>query len=139
MAELPDCELTMRVLSRFREFLNDSWSSMDRVLEDHDWDNDAYFLADWLDANWELLVGRQLLGKGSGLLHFTASTNEVERKNYKFCLRSEVEPSMKFVTLGADRAGFSVSPPFDLAKLLGTDGVSITVPWSDLRLRVGLA
>jgi len=44
----------------FRDFLNASWSSIRKILYILDWDGDSYFLDDWIEANWELLVDRQI-------------------------------------------------------------------------------
>jgi len=33
-------------------------------METHDWDEDGDFTFDWIQANWEFLVERELLGKG---------------------------------------------------------------------------
>jgi hypothetical protein len=38
------------------------------LMEKHDWKNDPNFLEGWLAMNWELLIGRELLGKRVYLL-----------------------------------------------------------------------
>lgn len=53
-----------KTIKNFGAFLNQSWSSIDCVLENVDWDNDAYWLEDWLETSWKELVERVELGKG---------------------------------------------------------------------------
>ena len=54
--EHPDCEAVTIAIEQFRGFLNSAWPALTEVLNKHDWDNDAYFLEDWLDANcWSVV------------------------------------------------------------------------------------
>lgn len=54
-------------IQKFRKFLLDCWADLDSLLENHDWDNDQYLTLEWIQSNWEFLVERQLLKKGSYL------------------------------------------------------------------------
>jgi hypothetical protein len=51
-------------------------------MENHDWDNDLRFTDDWLQANWELLVERQLL-KREGYLNTFCMFYECDRYTQK--------------------------------------------------------
>jgi hypothetical protein len=44
----------------YREFLVASWPTLNVVLSHLDWNDSPYFVDDWLQANWELLVEAQL-------------------------------------------------------------------------------
>ncbi|MDB6081207.1 MAG: hypothetical protein JWO53_479, partial [Chlamydiia bacterium] len=54
-------------LTKFRDFLCICWPSIDSLMSDHDWHDDGDFIDDWLGANWELFVERELLGKNGFL------------------------------------------------------------------------
>jgi hypothetical protein len=60
-------------IRKFRDFLIAAWPSLDNIMEDHDWDNDVNFTENWMQANWEFLVERELLGKMKHLLGFETS------------------------------------------------------------------
>src|SRR5262249_44630608 len=60
-------DITSHVIN-FRNFLNSSWPWLDALIESHDWEDDGDFTFDWIQANWEFLVERELLGKGRYLL-----------------------------------------------------------------------
>jgi hypothetical protein len=60
-------EITSHILN-FRNFLNSSWPLLDALMEVHDWDEDGNFTLDWIQANWEFLIERELLGEGRYLL-----------------------------------------------------------------------
>lgn len=48
-------------LANFRRFLSDSWPALLAFANDAGWDDDPYFLDRWQQANWEILVERQVL------------------------------------------------------------------------------
>jgi len=133
--ECPDCESVMLALERFKSFLVSAWPVITEVLGDHDWDCDAYFLEDWLDLNWKLLVCRQLLGKEGELQPFAVATKEIEKKRYNHRLES-IEGRKIFVSLGTGDRAFEIAPPFDKVKVLNQNGVSEVLPWSSLRFEL---
>lgn len=128
-------ELTTKVVSCFRDFLNSSWSSLENVLNDHDWDNDPYFVEDWFDENWSLFVSRQILGKKGGLQPFSAAENEVLKENFKYQLES-VKDRKIFVSLGTGNDSFQLRPPFDKMKMMNEDGTIEIVSWKSSKLRL---
>lgn len=50
-------------LKKFREFLVASWDKISEIMYSHNWDKDPCFIDDWVEINWELLVGRELFGE----------------------------------------------------------------------------
>lgn len=53
---------------KFQKFMIHCWKDLDDIMDKHDWDNDGTFTNEWLQANWEFLVERQLLKKNGGEL-----------------------------------------------------------------------
>lgn len=133
--EHPDCEAVTIAIEQFRGFLNSAWPALTEVLNKHDWDNDAYFLEDWLDANWNLLVSRQLLGKEGGLQPFAVATNEIRKGHYGHRLESIGDRKI-FVSLGSGEGVFEIAPPFDKVKVMNQSGVAEVLPWLSLRFEL---
>jgi hypothetical protein len=124
------------VLAHFREFLLEAWPTMQKVLQNHDWDGDIYFLEEWIDQNWSLLVGRQLLGKGANMQPFCFATNDIDKGKYQTCIRA-VEPiEGTFLSIGTSGNGFSLAPPFDKVRILKDDGVDEILPFSSVSFRL---
>ena len=48
-------------IENYREFLNFCWPSVEKAMSQLDWDSDAYWADDFMQANWKLLVERALL------------------------------------------------------------------------------
>jgi len=131
----PDSEAIKIAIERFRNFLNSTWPALTEILKEHDWDDDAYFLEDWLDENWNLLVGRQLLGQGNILQPFAVATNEINKGNYSYRLESKGDRKL-FVSLGSGEGTFKIAPPFDKIKVVSQSGVSEVVPWASLQFEL---
>lgn len=53
-------DVTKHIL-KFKNFLNKCWGELDKLMENHDWENDGEFLDEWVQVNWEFLVERELL------------------------------------------------------------------------------
>lgn len=64
-------DVTGQIL-KFREFLLDSWSCLDSLMANHDWDEDVNFMDDWIQINWEFLVERQLLQENERLKPYSS-------------------------------------------------------------------
>lgn len=135
-SDIPDGDRLANVLSRFREFLIESWPALQAILRNHDWDGDAYFLEEWLDQNWCLLVGRQLFGKKANLQPLCVCTNDIKMRKYQFCIRSEAPIVGIFVSMGSHENGFSLTAPFDQVKILRDDGIEEILPFSSVSFRV---
>lgn len=125
-----------RVLTHFREFLLEAWPTLQTVLQNHDWDGDAYFLEDWFDQNWSLLVGRQLLGKGADIQPFCVATKDIGKGKYQNCIRAVKPVEGTFVSIGSSGNGFSLAPPFDKVRILKDDGVEEILPFSSVSFRL---
>ena len=136
-AHLSESEKLASVLAHFRAFLVGSWPTLQTVLQNHDWDDDAYFLEEWLDQNWSLLVGRQLLGKGADIQPFCVATNDIRKGKYQYCIRA-VEPIVgTFVSMGSCVKSFSLAPPFDKVRILRDDGIEEILPFSSVSFQLG--
>lgn len=49
-----------QLILNFRQFILASWPQLSLVIEYLDWDEDPYFIDHWFQANWELMVEKQL-------------------------------------------------------------------------------
>ena len=130
--DISDSDKIARVLTEFRDFLIGSWPTLQAILQSHDWDDDSYFLEEWLDQNWSLLVGRQLLGKGASIQPFCAATNDIRKRKYQFRIRADAPITGTFVSMGSYVKGFSLAPPFDSVKILRDDGIEEILPFSSV-------
>lgn len=133
-----DGKSVMEVIGRFRFFLNSAWPEIVKILDVHDWDDDAYFLEDWLDANWRLLVARQLLGKDNDLQPFAVATNDILKRRFTYWLESSEEHKI-FVSLGTVRKTFEIAPPFDMTKIINKDGLIEIQPWQSVKFELKAA
>ncbi len=52
--------LINEIVLNYRSFLISSWTCLSEILIKLDWDESPYFLDDWMQANWELLVEKQI-------------------------------------------------------------------------------
>lgn len=48
------------IILNYRNFLIISWACISEILYELDWDQSPYFLDEWMQANWELLVEKQI-------------------------------------------------------------------------------
>lgn len=51
----------------FRDFLVSAWPYLDQMMNNHDWEDDGWFSDEWIQANWEFLIERELLGNRGSL------------------------------------------------------------------------
>lgn len=137
----------------FRQFLNSSYSSVDELMEYHDWDNDMDLTLDWIQTNWELLFERELLGKNKYLTPLSVPlSTRVTKKNTipKYSVNTKISKDMldmrteRLLPKNKDlrffgfcsackEGGFGFYPPFDLANLvLDLTKEIFTVPLSEL-------
>ena len=118
---------------RFKDFLNQSWSSVNAILVEHDWVNAPYLLEDWLDANWKYLFVRQVLGQEDNFQPLSISLNEI-KKNQNVCqLHLEAPIEGVFISIGTINDGFSIRDPFDQVKMMDTVGDIHIVPLSSVK------
>ncbi len=74
--------VTLQILN-FRNFLLHSWHDLDLLMSNHNWDDDASFTLEWLEANWEFLVERELLEKGNFLRPYYYTNRRITYPNEK--------------------------------------------------------
>lgn len=48
------------IVLNYRKFLIAGWSYISEILINLNWDESPYFLDEWMQANWELLVEKQI-------------------------------------------------------------------------------
>lgn len=133
----------------FRQFLINSWPI---ITQDLDWDEDAYFLDDWVQANWELLVERQL-GKKIFLVPYgydKSSTarylsKEHEANHQIICTEKHSSGSGKYEFLCFltsdytinENLTYKIDTPFDFVRVKEADsGKQIEFPVEDTTFRI---
>ncbi len=155
LKQLP-VDITQHV-EKLRNFLNISWNHVIyNIMEDHDWDDDGWFLNDWIQVNWELLVEREMLGRNLGLsqlstVYLGGSILHPERapeyvvfarfeEGLKDVKSQKALPDKKslrlfsFNVLSGENKGLAFGPPFDLACLVDDETNDLyTVPVSEVR------
>ena len=144
-------------INKFRNFLDISgWHIYHVIMEKHDWHDDGDFDSDWLQVNWEMLVGRELLGKNYTLSSFSVfyGSNSILHKGRDpdFVVICKVKKDQinainkrpipencilrlySFNTFEPQAPCFSFSPPFDFACLVDIKTNELfTIPFSDGR------
>ena len=142
---------------KFRLFLIASWPHLDSLMESHNWDEDGGFTLNWLQANWEILVERELLGDETFLMPLSVPlTTRVINKNAraKYSVMTYISRDMPdcrtekklpqnctlrfFGLLSALKAGgFGLYPPFDFVHLvLDSTKETFIVPFSGLQFHL---
>lgn len=106
----------------FKCFMISSWPQLENIMGNLDWDDQPYFLDDWLQANWELIVERQLEIEGIVLPAYGYNQDTEARytkvgfsETHKVvCNIAGVDKEKLFLKLvSKSDAGFSLEPPFD--------------------------
>lgn len=138
-------DITDYIIS-FRNFLNSSWPYLDALMENHDWDKDGNFIDDWVQANWELLIEREILGKDKYLLplewnnrmFFSTKyakykivckiTGDVELKDW--ILKSnnyEGEELLIFGFRSSKGVSYGLYPPFDFVEVRSCEKTKVYI------------
>lgn len=125
-------------IQKFRKFLNISFNyTISNIMDDHDWENDGYFIDDWMQINWEILVERELLGVNYGLtlygVTYSGESNLHPNRDLDFIVITHLEEPQKdswdqkdvplnkplrfyeFMTISEKDRGCHIAPPFDIA------------------------
>jgi hypothetical protein len=111
----------------YRNFLLSSWLSLSETLRDLNWDTDPYFIDEWMQSNWELLVERQV-GDEITLLPYgydsTPGARYLEKNksaNRRLIADLDVQPlhekSIFLCFTSKTTSGFETAPPFNFAYL----------------------
>lgn len=116
--------LSDQIVHNFRTFLVSSWPSVSTVLEQLDWDEWPYFLEEWMQANWEFIVEKQILEPGSFLTPYGYNSSSKCRFSDKgevlthkiMCKDIKTELCYRFLCFVSNKEGkFVIEPPFNLA------------------------
>lgn len=112
-----------QLIINFHSILVSSWPSMSKILEHLDWDESPYFLNDWMQANWELMVEKQALGQGQFLAPYGYDSSAGSRYTYKDCklthqvtCKKKGKPTSQYYFLcfvSKLDGAFKIEPPFD--------------------------
>jgi|GEM_PF-3058969 len=116
-------------IMNFHNFLNQSWPGLSKILENLDWDNKPYFLDEWLQANWELLVEQQILEKNQFLVPYGYDVENLECRYNKqvskvthriICNTKDFKQKQDNIFLSfvnKNEKSFSIAPPFNSVSL----------------------
>lgn len=150
MNELLDITKT---ITDFRNFLVAAWPYVDNLIDSHDWDNDGYFIDEWLQVNWEFLVERELLNNKGFLIPFRRFLDANRITNISVIANYEVIAKKKNEDISLENKnklpfdkdlrlfgfctiideGFGLYPPFDIVKLIDDSTEKIyRIPFADL-------
>lgn len=130
-------------LIQFRDFLNSVWDDVHILLKDRDWKEDPDFIHEWIQANWEFLVERELFGQfeitEGALTPCTLFNTNIRLQNPKAKITHEIfckpkpglylidkmsqemlsdELKLIFRAFVKQSPYFELSPPFDCIKVL---------------------
>lgn len=132
-----------QLIINFRSFLIACWPSMSEILEQLDWDESPYFLDDWIQANWELMVEKQILDPGQLLVPYGYCSSPECRYTYKdenlthrvTCKKNgQPVPQYNFFCFVAKSDGVSkIEPPFDFVNVEDfKTGDRLSLPFKDV-------
>lgn len=111
------------IILNYRNFLVVSWSCLSEILNELDWDESPYFLDEWMQANWELLVEKQIdevdtLASygydGSSACRYSDKNRTVTHR--VICWETEEETETKYIFLcfvTKKDGAYEIAPPFD--------------------------
>lgn len=69
--------LVSEILENFRQFLVNSNSNYSYIFQNLDWDNNPYWFVNWLESNWQSMVGEIICGKEHRLRPYSFPTNSL--------------------------------------------------------------
>lgn len=122
----------------FKKFLCDIAPVVDNLMDDHVWD-DRSLVTDWIDINWELLIGKNFLSDKHSITNLAAPNPHWKylspqyRADYTIVaypnkaeirgpLKNEIIPigkGLRFISFLSvyENRGYGFYPPFDIASL----------------------
>lgn len=138
MNNLENLDITKQI-SLFRNFLIKSWPILDEVMLSHNWEEDGYFTTEWIQANWEILVEREITENKAIIssLSMPYPNDRITKmgKKYEYIVvaqplenkivmdlheQKKIDFSLKPRLFGFCKAldsGFGIYPPFDICNL----------------------
>jgi hypothetical protein len=112
-----------QLIINFHSFLIACWPNLSKILEQLDWDESPYFLENWIQANWELIVEKQALESGELLVPYGYDSSSGCRYTFKgeklthrvTCKKKgQSESQYNFLCFVSKGDGvFKIEPPFD--------------------------
>lgn len=112
-----------QLITNFRNFLIISWPSLMKIMEHLDWDDSPYFLDEWMQANWELLVEMHILEAGQLLAPYGYNNSPACRYTQKdnslthrvICKKKSDSEFRHIFLCFKSKTGktFKIEPPFD--------------------------
>ncbi|MEZ8652087.1 hypothetical protein [Vibrio splendidus] len=111
-----------QLILNFQQFMLACWPQLNQVMQSLDWDNDPYFVDNWIQANWELMVEKQLGIEGVILLPYGYDISPSSRYTRKgasathrvICKLKDMENSLAFLSFISKAEGeLKLEPPFD--------------------------
>ena len=111
-----------QLILNFQQFMLACWPQLTRVMQSLDWDDDPYFVDNWIQANWELMVEKQLGIEGVSLLPYGYNTSPGSRytrvgasaTHRVICKLKDSENRLAFLSFISKVGGeLKLEPPFD--------------------------
>jgi hypothetical protein len=111
-------------ITKFLKFLNIGDVLVEDLMGDHDWDNDSFLPMEWMQANWKLLVQREILGENCYLPPFFGSVrlfNRDKPTTHNLVAKIKNDPESSY-GLGSfltqiDVGKYWYKPPYNIAHL----------------------
>lgn len=69
------------LIINFHSFLISCWPSISKIVEELNWDDNPYFIENWMQANWELIVEGQILESENLLVPYGYESSSECRNN----------------------------------------------------------
>lgn len=112
-----------QLIVNFHSFLIACWPNILEIMEQLNWDDSPYFLDNWMQANWELIVEQQALESGHLLVPYGydsssgcryTSKDEKLTHRVKCKKKGQLESRYNFLCFVSKSNGaFKIEPPFD--------------------------
>ncbi len=111
-----------QLILNFRQFMLACWPQLNQVMQNLDWDNDPYFVDNWVQANWELMVEKQL--DGNDIILFPYGYDDSPNSRYTkvganashrvICNLKNMEETFTFLSFTSKvKEELKLEPPFD--------------------------
>lgn len=112
-----------QLIINFHDFLISCWPSISRIVEELNWDDNPYFIENWIQANWELIVEVQILESGDFLVPYGYErssecryTKKGSNLTHRVICKQKNQPEYRygFLCFVTNNDGvFKLEPPFD--------------------------
>lgn len=134
---------TNQLIINFRNFLIHCWPTIQNVMDHIAWDDSPYYLDDWMQANWELLVEKPATKSGEFLATYgylkdseCRYTNKGVSITHKITCQQLTSSEAKYdfiKFISKKNEAYWISPPFELVLVENIETKKRTyIPHSDL-------